>query len=354
MTTSHTHVDSLSDVNPDPERPDRMFTAFCAVREVVLGTTRDGKPFATVRVYDVTRALSGKVWRDAPNRALEEVRAVEPGTALKILFAVSVFQGRTELSVKGIRPAEDEPGFEPEHVFGTGYELVEGLELETLVFDIETVPDTDLRKVPTTIAQSVAKAAERGDGDPSKVMSLSPWFGKVVSLAVGDGELEHEDESKITTFIVPPPGREQDEFPPWMRPVTETELLQAFWCLAQRADLVVTYNGRGFDVPYLVSRSLVHDIPARVDLMSRGLRPHLDLFRVANPGFGRGPASLDVVCWALGLSSPKGEMDGSMVAPTYDRGDIESIAEYNRGDVRATAGVYRRIRERVLQFRDDW
>ena len=30
-------------------------------------------------------------------------------------------------------------------------------------------------------------------------------------------------------------------------------------------------------------------------------------------------------------------MDGSMVAPTYARGDIERIADYNVGDVEATA-----------------
>jgi hypothetical protein len=37
-------------------------------------------------------------------------------------------------------------------------------------------------------------------------------------------------------------------------------------------------------------------------------------------------------------------MDGSMVAPTYARGDIERIAEYNVGDVEATARIYRRAR----------
>ena len=71
-------------------------------------------------------------------------------------------------------------------------------------------------------------------------------------------------------------------------------------------------------------------------------------------GQTRGPSSLDVVCWALGLTSPKEDMDGSMVASTYEKGDIASIALYNAGDVRATTGVYQRVRDRVLRFRDDW
>jgi hypothetical protein len=219
------------------------------------------------------------------------------------------------------------------------------------------VPGVDLRAVPPTIAKSVARAAERGDGDESKVMSLSPWFGRVVSLAFGEGagEGENDEERPVHVFVVPPEDADPEtlaDLPDWVHPVSEPDLLRAFWHLAEHAEVVVTYNGRGFDVPYLVTRSLVHGIPARVDLLGRGLRPHLDLWRVI--GGRGGPSSLDVVCWALGLSSPKGAMDGSMVAPAYSRGEIASIATYNAGDVEATTAVFRSVRDRILRFRDDW
>ena len=61
-----------------------------------------------------------------------------------------------------------------------------------------------------------------------------------------------------------------------------------------------------------------------------------------------------MLCWALGLESPKGALDGSQVAPTYARGDIEAIAAYNRGDVLATVGVYQRVRDTILRFRSEW
>jgi hypothetical protein len=61
-----------------------------------------------------------------------------------------------------------------------------------------------------------------------------------------------------------------------------------------------------------------------------------------------------VLCWALGVESPKGALDGSQVAPTYAAGDIEAIARYNRGDVRATVAVYQRVRASILRFRQDW
>jgi hypothetical protein len=47
-------------------------------------------------------------------------------------------------------------------------------------------------------------------------------------------------------------------------------------------------------------------------------------------------------------------MDGSMVAPAYERGEIVKIAEYNAHDVRATAAIYRRVRDLVLRYRSDW
>ena len=83
------------------------------------------------------------------------------------------------------------------------------------------------------------------------------------------------------------------------------------------------------------------------------LRPHLDLWELLSQR-DRGPSKLDVVCWALGIESPKEVMDGSMVAPAYARGEIVKIAEYNAHDVRATSAVYRRTRDLLLRYRADW
>ena len=183
-------------------------------------------------------------------------------------------------------------------------------------------------------------------------MGLSPWFGQVISLALGDGEVPDGD-MQTHALVVPPPDADVDAIPAWMRPMSERELLESFWYLASQATRVVTYNGRGFDVPFLVARSLVHGIPVRVDLLGRKAQRHLDLLPVvgrAGAFRASGPASLDVVCWALGIESPKGDMDGSMVAPTYARGDIERIADYNVGDVEATARIYRRAQELLLPY----
>lgn len=334
-----------------------LFTAFAVIRHLRRGQTRAGKPYVELRLADRGRAMGAKIWSDWP-RAMAAVDDLDVGMHVKILFSVESYKDALQLNVRGIRRAQDgEPGYDPTKLVPEGHELVEDLSCGTLVFDIETVPAADLRKVPPTIAQAVAKHAERNEWDESKVMSLSPWFGKVVSLAVGDGDQDPRTQ-EVAVFVVPPEGGDSSgPLPGWIRAVTERDLLRAFWALAANAEVVVSYNGRGFDVPFMVARSLILGVPVRVDLLSNrfGLRPHLDLYQVlGHGGRERGPASLDVVCWALGLTSPKEAMDGSMVATTYARGDLASIALYNAGDVRATTAVFQRVRDGVLRYREDW
>jgi predicted PolB exonuclease-like 3'-5' exonuclease len=353
----HTHVPQLDAL----EVGIGMRTAYGVVRLLKRGQTRAGKPFFDIRLSDRTRTIAGKIWSDA-SRAMaaaeELVAGGATGVHVKALFEIDEYKGALQLSVKNLRRAKPgEPGYDPATLQDEGHELVADLLCDVLVFDIETVPAVELRKVPPTIGQAIAKHAERNEWDEQKVMSLSPYLGQVVSLAVGNGEQDPRTQD-VTVFVVPPPGASLAALPMWIRPVSEPELLRAFWTLASQASCVVSYNGRGFDVPFLVGRSLIHGVPVRVDLQSSpySLRPHLDLFNVLSSGggYGRGPASLDVVCWALGLSSPKESMDGSMVASTYARGDVAQIALYNAGDVRATTGVFQRVRDGMLRFRDDW
>ncbi len=348
----HTHIADLGTLAVGVG----MHTAFAAVRLLRRGQTRAGKPFFDIRLADRGRTIAGKIWSEAI-RAMAAAEELSPGDHVKALFEIDEYKGALQLSIKGLRKAQlGEPGYDPALLVDEGHALVADLLCDVLVFDIETVPAVDLRKVPSTIAQAVAKHAERNEWDVSKVMSLSPYFGQVVSLAVGNGEQDPRTQD-VTVFVVPPAGASVAALPSWIRPVSEPELLRAFWTLAGHASCVVSYNGRGFDVPFMLGRSLIHEVPVRVDLLGSkyALRPHLDLYGVVAPGgFGRGPASLDVVCWALGLTSPKESMDGSMVASTYAKGDVGQIALYNAGDVRATTAVYQRVRDGVLRFRDDW
>lgn len=329
-------------------------TVFAVLRHAEARRTAQGRPFWNLTLSDATSQVAAKIWGDA-QEALATIDALTPGQAVKVAFRAGRYQDTLQLSVLRIRGAgDDDEGFDRQRLFGEVPEWLPALACRTLVFDIETVPDGGIRDMPPTIVKSLTEFAKRKDIDETAVRGLSPFFGKVVSLAFGDAELE-ADAQPITALVVPRPQDDVSSLPEWARPVSERELLEAFWALASLAETVVTYNGRGFDVPFLVGRSLVHGVPARVDLMSNrfGLRPHLDLLDILGQR-GRGPSNLDVVCWALGIESPKGAMDGSMVAPAYESGRIGEIATYNRADVRATSAIYRQTRDLVLRHRSDW
>jgi hypothetical protein len=361
MTSPPPHIARLADIHA--LSPGSVGTVFAAIRNVRHAIDRNSAGYFDLLVSDASAKLPAKIWGDS--RAYSEATR-EPlvsGKVAKLMFSVGSYRESLQLTITRVRLLGEDDEWIPDAIWGPGWELVEGLRCKTLVFDIETVPGVDPHELPEGIGKALVRATDRNEGDEGKAMSLSPYFGKVVSLAFGEGDTDSGGEgagagagSETTAFVVPPPGHEQ-ALPSWVRPMSEAELLRSFWHLADAADLIVTFNGRGFDVPFLVTRSLILGIPARVDLLSSpfSLRPHLDLYRLLGHGHGGlGSTSLDVTCWALGIESPKGAMDGSMVAPTYARGDIEAIATYNAADVRATASVYRHLRQHLLPFRNDW
>jgi len=332
----------------------QIVDVFAVLRRSERREAKNGNPYWNLSLADHESAIDGRIWSNDEKAAATIVDLV-PGTAVKIRGEVDSYKDKLQLVVKRIRAIEEnEAGYDAAALYGDAPTWLDALSCRSLVFDIETVPNAEIRDLPPTIVKALSEHCERKDRDQSMVMGLSPFFGKTVSLAFAEGETEL-DKQEVTALVVPPAGADDAALPDWIRPMSEAELLQCFWELAARAELVITYNGRGFDLPFLVARSLIHGIPARVDLISDrwGLRPHLDLFDLVGQR-GRGPSNLDVVCWALDIRSPKGEMDGSMVAPAYERGEFEQIALYNREDVRATTAVYHRVRDSVLRYRRDW
>ena len=327
---------------------------FAQLRSLKELQTKDSRPFLVLELADVHAVVEAKIWDNAPE-ALAAAKAAPLRGPVKVRGRVREWQGRPQLVIdrlKAVEPGETPPGFSLDQLIDPALAAVEDLCSKTLVFDIETVPAFERRDLPASVAAALADNATLKQMEPDAVMGMSPFFGKVVSLALGDGDAEVDD---VTVLAVPPDGVTIDPCPKWLRPMSEPELLRAFWALCSRAETIVSFNGRGFDVPFLVTRSLIHGIPARVDLMSQrfSLRPHLDLFELVSQK-GRGPSKLDVVCWALGIESPKEVMDGSMVAPAYARGEIVKIAEYNAHDVKATSAVYRKCRDLILRYRSDW
>lgn len=133
----------------------------------------------------------------------------------------------------------------------------------------------------------------------------------------------------------------------------ERELLVDFSRFVGRAHpVLVTYNGRTFDLPVIALRSLCHGVPLAWYYRGRGVRyryseeGHLDLCDwLADHGATRS-GSLDAVARLCGLPGKVG-VDGSQVEGLYRAGQLGAIQSYCLADITQTAFVF--LRFRLLQ-----
>jgi DNA polymerase elongation subunit (family B) len=139
---------------------------------------------------------------------------------------------------------------------------------------------------------------------------------------------------------------------------TEKEMLQKFWEVVEKYDTFVTFNGRAFDVPFLMVRSALAGIrPSKNLLANRYLNyhpsnaRHIDLLdQLTFYGAMRKKGSLHLWCRAFGIESPKSQgVDGDDVKALYDHGKSADIARYNARDLEATTLLYQKY-VTFLQF----
>ena len=137
----------------------------------------------------------------------------------------------------------------------------------------------------------------------------------------------------------------------------EVELLTQFWDLARKFETIVTFNGRGFDVPFIYLRSAVMNVPiSRKDWLGYryATEPHCDLaeqltfYGVSGRDGAARKFNLDFYCKAFGIESPKSfGVTGNDVNDLMREGRFREIADYCLRDVKATVSLYRIWRERL-------
>lgn len=228
----------------------------------------------------------------------------------------------------------------------------------TLIFDIETVGESWDELDETTkdvLTRWVDRAVTEPDAhevalrDIREGLGFSPLTGRVVAVGLYDLERARgvvyydgegdTDESEHGEFV--------------LKPRTEREMLEDFWEGAREYDTFVTFNGRGFDVPFLNLRSAVHGIRPTHDLMDgryfyqQKRARHVDLQdQLTFYGAMHRRPSLHLFCRAFGIESPKADgVAGDDVAKLFQEKKFRDIAMYNAGDVIATTALYKRWRE---------
>jgi 3'-5' exonuclease len=215
----------------------------------------------------------------------------------------------------------------------------------TLVFDIETVPDTDgirtLLDLPAdTIAEDVANIAfhQRRQHNGTEFLPLHQHKVCAISCALREG-----NNFKVWTL-----GDAES---------SEAEIIQRFFDgIEKYSPQIISWNGSGFDLPVLHYRAMIHQVqaPRYWDLgeddkdfkwnnyISRYHMRHLDLMDVMAMYNARANAPLTEIAQLCGFPGKLG-MDGSKVWGAYKAGEIEAIRNYCETDVANTHLVYLRF-----------
>lgn len=235
--------------------------------------------------------------------------------------------------------------------------------MATLVFDIETSA-LPLENFDDVQMEYLFREANKIPDEPARAtrqaelqqqLNLYPLTSQVVCIAMLNADTSRGQVLfTAEDYVSPADDAGPVEFVACM---DEIELLTAFWDVARHYESIVTFNGRGFDVPFVYLRSAVLNVPiTRKNWLGYRYQtePHCDLaeqftfYGVSGRDGAARKFNLDFYCKAFGIESPKSQgVSGLDVTSLLAAGCYREIAEYCLRDVKATVLLYQIWKERL-------
>ncbi len=217
------------------------------------------------------------------------------------------------------------------------------------VFDIETIPDTDAAK--NLLDLQGASKAELRQGlidyhlklTDGKNSFLRQPFQKIVAISFLQADIVRSgDGTEKYVLNEIRSGGNIDSM--------EEELVKGFFSyLKKQPPRIVSFNGKGFDLPVLKYRAIKYGIAAPF-LYKMGdkwnnynqkysLDWHCDLVDAFSDFGSSARVKMNELCAVFGLPGKTG-IDGSMVTDYYDLGKLAQIRDYCETDVANTYLLY--------------
>ena len=221
--------------------------------------------------------------------------------------------------------------------------------MRTLTFDIETVPLEVLNESQwAEYAKNMNNLKKRFHPDGkygitdlknlrNLARSVNPYIGKIVTIGV---------------HYKPDDGPAQAEA---LYGDDERKILLDFWKTLQGfgKGLFISFNGLGFDLPFIIKRSMFHRITPTNNLFLDKRRfstwPHFDVKMVMGDWDKYATGNLDLLTNFLSIPSPKdGKVEAKDVYEAYLNGGLKDIADYCVRDVEATYNLYSVVKDYVF------
>jgi DNA polymerase elongation subunit (family B) len=264
--------------------------------------------------------IEAKIW----NNNLAQCQ-VEVGKIIEVSGKTQEYKGQISLIIDRCQVVESEEAGD----FSA--------KVPTMVFDIETVGKKfeELDEVQQNYLLNNLERAEENKEIAKKKTGLYSIFGMVCAigaynpnskkgmvLLIGDKDLIPEKENYTYKIFE-----------------NEKDLLTEFWKIAKEHELFVTYNGEGFDFPYLVIRSGINRVKVPFEIKKWGSDKFIDLqnkIRQNNRAF-----QLEMLCKVFGIENPKEKgVHGGDVNELFDNKNYQKIADYVARDAYSTSQLY--------------
>lgn len=216
------------------------------------------------------------------------------------------------------------------------------LDIETCAYPFESLTESQQEYLLRYAEKETDPGKKQEQTDQAiRYTSLYPLTAKCVVIGIYD-----IDKKKSFVYY------ESDEPEEWSsedeqvhyKGLTEPEMLKSFWKIVKVTDQVVTFNGRNFDLPFLMIRSAMLKIKPSKNLIKKRYdnSSHIDLVeQFTFYGLTR-KFNLDFYCNTFGIESPKTkEISGMEVKNLYEAGRLKDIATYCSRDIYATYQLYK-------------
>jgi len=216
------------------------------------------------------------------------------------------------------------------------------LDIETCAYPFESLSESQQEYLLRYAEKETDPGKKQEQTDQAiRYTSLYPLTAKCVAIGIYD-----IDKNKSFVYY------ESAEAEEWFsedkqihyKGLLEEEMLKSFWKIIKVTDQVVTFNGRNFDIPFLMMRSAMLKVkPSKNLIKSRyDKKSHIDLLeQFTFYGLTR-KFNLDFYCNAFGIESPKTkEISGMEVKNLYEAGRLRDIAIYCSRDIYATYQLYK-------------
>ena len=220
--------------------------------------------------------------------------------------------------------------------------------LEHILFlDIETVPQyssydqcpDELKALWNRKAENLKKQENETASDIYNRAGIYAEFGKVVCISTGLIRIhEGVPQFRLKSFFDNNEKILLEDF---------AKMLSKYF--SKPENKLCAHNGKEFDFPYTARRMIINGIQLPQILDISGRKPwevnHLDTMELWKFGDFKSYTSLTLLAYALGIPSPKNDIDGSMVWDVYwNDNDLPRIVTYCEKDVVALVNVYLKMK----------